>query len=540
MRDIIIAGFHSGHDCSFGILRNGVPEMHLELERYIRLKEPIDDSLKFLFEKYENHEDIQLFSTGIDEWHGGPQNRFPDTWAKMGQICEKNGGGILVCGHHQAHAANAFYSSNLQDALIITIDGGGEELDDNGSVVIGNFTAWVGNDTELTRVEVLSDNGMKRSANIGGFWSRCTKEIFGLSNGYPYGHQAGSVMAMTCMGDSSKYLNDFVDYLNGTADFNYEKYNHIASNSEQDSFDIAAALQKATEMRVRHLINMYLERTGSRNLCLSGGVVLNCLMVGKMHEWFDGKVDNIFVDPIPYDAGLTLGSARFLWHHILGHPRIKWEDNSTSYLGERHSLDMIDEVLTNNADKIEFRTASDSEVVDLLINKKIVSVFGGGSESGRRALGNRSILADPRHSDTKDIVNERVKHRQWYRPFAPSILREEVSNWFERDVNSPYMSFAVPFREDKRELVPAVVHFDGTARLQTVTENDNSWYYKLISLFNDKTGVPILLNTSFNDREPIVEYPEHALNCFLGTEIDYLYFYEKNILVWRKNAKEDS
>jgi len=343
------------------------------------------------------------------------------------------------------------------------------------------------------------------------------------------------------MGDSSKYLNDFSDYLSDidSDDFNYEKYNHIASNSEQDSFDIAAALQKATEMRVRYLINMYLERTGSRNLCLSGGVVLNCLMVGKMHEWFDGKVDNIFVDPIPYDAGLALGSARFLWHKVLGHPRIKWEDNSTPYLGEKHSLDMINEVLDNNADKIEFRTASDSEVVDLLIDKKIVSVFGGRSESGRRALGNRSILADPRHSDTKDIVNERVKHRQWYRPFAPSILREEVSNWFERDISSPYMSFAIPFREDKRELVPAVVHFDGTARLQTVTENDNPWYYKLISLFNDKTGVPILLNTSFNDREPIVEYPEHALNCFLGTEIDYLYFYEKNILVWRKDAKED-
>jgi len=177
---------------------------------------------------------------------------------------------------------------------------------------------------------------------------------------------------------------------------------------------------------------------------------------------------------------------------------------------------------------------SDDEVLDLLIDKKIVSVFGGPSESGRRALGNRSILADPRHEETKDIVNQRVKHRQWYRPFAPSILREEVPNWFVKDICSPYMSFAIHFKEEQAKKVPAVAHFDNTARLQTVTENDNSWYYNFIKKFKDKTGVPILLNTSFNDREPIVELPEHAINCFLGTQIDYLYFYECGLLVKRK------
>ena len=131
----------------------------------------------------------------------------------------------------------------------------------------------------------------------------------------------------------------------------------------------------------------------------------------------------------------------------------------------------------------------------------------------------------------KDIINDKVKHRQWFRPFAPSILREDVSDWFERDVDSPYMTTVIKFKEELRDKVPAVVHTDGSARLQTVTENDNKWYYNFIKKFKEKTGIPIVLNTSFNDREPIVETPEHAINCFLRTDIDYLYFREPKILL---------
>jgi len=172
-----------------------------------------------------------------------------------------------------------------------------------------------------------------------------------------------------------------------------------------------------------------------------------------------------------------------------------------------------------------------------MINKRIISVFGGGSESGRRALGNRSILADPTHTETKDIVNERVKHRQWFRPFAPSILRDYVKDWFVHDVDSPYMNIAMKFKEGMSKKVPAVVHFDDSARLQTVSKEDNEWYYNFIDKFRKRTGVPILLNTSFNDREPIVETPQHALDCFLRTNIDYLYFRDYGILVskaWKK------
>ena len=539
MSDHYIAGFHSGHDCAFAVLKNGRPLVHAELERYLRLKEPLGDSLELLFEKYENYKSINNFSTGIDRWGGGPDKRYPETWAKMLEIAKQNNGDINFIGHHQSHAANAFFSSNFDEALIITIDGGGEEkdIDGSGRVVVGNFTVWVGEGNKIRKIDVLSDDGVNQSTNIGGFWSKCTEDIFGLSAGYPKGHQAGSVMAMACMGNPKKYLNDFLNHLqtwNHSHSFDYAKYKKIADISESSSFDVAAALQRATEIRIKELLQKYIKLTNKRNICLSGGVTLNCVMAGKIFDWFSEEIDNIYADPVPYDAGIALGSARYLWHHILGNERIKWVDNSKSYLGFPCKNELVEKTLQQYKDKITVKKATDDEVLDLLIDKKIVSVFGGPSESGRRALGNRSILADPRHEETKDIVNQRVKHRQWYRPFAPSILREEVPNWFVKDICSPYMSFAIHFKEEQAKKVPAVAHFDNTARLQTVTENDNSWYYNFIKKFKDKTGVPILLNTSFNDREPIVELPEHAINCFLGTQIDYLYFYECGLLVKRK------
>ena len=529
----IIAGFHSGHDCSFGILKDGRPVVHAELERYIRLKEPIDDSLKFLFEKYDESSEIKHFTTGIDTWEGGPQSRYPDTWQRTLNLCEKNNGNLHIFGHHQSHAANAFFSSNFDEALIITIDGGGQEIDESGAIVNANFTVWSGIDNKINKIAVLSEDGVNRSTNIGGFWSQCTERIFRLSAGYPYGHQAGTIMAMAALGEHNDFYEHFYDHLSNfhmSDDFNYGKYKNL-ENSEL--YSVARALQSATETRLKDLIGFFLEKTKSKKLCLSGGVSLNCVMVGKIHDWFE-DLEGVYVDPIPYDAGLALGSARYLWHHVLDNPRIKWEDNSSPYLGFKYDEKLTLDTLENFQDKVDYKRVDDEDVVDLLIEKNVISIFGGGSESGRRALGNRSIIADPRHADMKTIVNERVKHRQWYRPFAPSILREHVSEWFVRDISSPYMSFAIPFKEEKVDLVPAVVHLDNTARLQTVTKKDNSWYHSFISKFFDKTGVPIILNTSFNDREPIVEFPEHAVKCFLKTQIDYLYFYDYGILVSKR------
>jgi len=525
-----IAGIISSHDCAFAILENGKPVVHAELERYIRVKEPKGDGFKFLMEEYSQYDDVKYFVHPLDTWGGGPSKWYPESWKKMNDLAKKNNGKLLLVGHHKSHAANAFFSSNLDDALIITIDGGGRDMK-NGQAVPATITVWEGKDNKIQEIEIIDESEI----NIGTMWSSCTEKIFGLSKGYPKGNQCGTVMAMACMGDPSIYYDEFYDHScvhPNNKFFDFEKFKIIAERSEQDRFNVAAALQKSTEDILKKILDPYVKNTKSKNLCLSGGVVLNSVMTGKLtFEWYKEKFDKVYVCPVPYDSGLAIGAAQYLWHHHLDNPRITWEDNFTPYLGFTYSESQVQSAINDKDSLVNTKKATKTEVAELLAKSNIISVFSGGSESGRRALGNRSILADPRSPKMKDIINEKVKHRQWFRPFAPSILREKVSEWFEHDISSPYMSFVVPFKEEVRNKVPAVVHFDGTARLQTVTENDNKWYYDFLKIWEDVSGVPIVLNTSFNDREPIVETPEHALNCFLKTDIDYLYFADYDLLV---------
>ena len=312
------------------------------------------------------------------------------------------------------------------------------------------------------------------------------------------------------------------------------KYRILASESEENRFDLAAGLQSATELRFKNLLrDIFSQLPDIKNLCMAGGVALNSVMTGKIKTWFP-QIENIYIPPATHDGGLTIGAAQYVWHHVLDNPRIVWKDNFTPYLGRTYSREDVEKALSLRSDEIVFSESSDDDIILSLLNQEIVSVFGGGSESGKRALGNRSILADPRSSTMKDTINEKVKHRQWFRPFAPSILREEVENWFVEDIDSPYMSFVLKFNEDKAGKVPAVVHYDGSARLQTVSKNDNDWYHGLLKKWHQKSSVPILLNTSFNDREPICETPDHAIDCFLRTNIDKLYFYDYGISVSKR------
>lgn len=524
-----VAGIYSSHDCSFAVLDEGVVIAHLELERFARVKEPTEDGFKFYENYWAGPKTINHFTEVCDTW----KENYAENRKNMFKICE-DGGGYHEAGHHQAHAANAFFSSNFDDALIITIDGGGMDRRDDGSQMITAFTVWEGKGNKIEKVEILEE----RMSNVGFTWTNATKYIFGLSTGYPKGAQMGTVMAMAAFGEP-KYLDRFVDIVRDT-ELGVKNpscmvpFAHLAGESEQGAFDVAASLQLATEVVMKELMGKYVSKTSSRNLCLSGGVVLNSSMTGKMFDWFKDKIDNIYVCPVPYDSGLAIGSAQYYWHHVLGNERVRWKDNASPYLGYVYQENVITNELMNFKDEVVWEKCSDDDVLDKLANQNIISVYGGGSESGRRALGNRSILADPRSPNMKALINEKVKHRQWFRPFAPSILREDVGEWFEKDIDSPYMSFCVKFKEEMKSKVPAVLHEDGTARLQTVTENDNRWYYNFIKKWKEKSGVPIVLNTSFNDTEPIVEVPEHAIKCFLKTNIDYLYFFDYNILVKKK------
>ncbi len=547
-----ILGFQSGHDVSYCILENGIPIIHEELERFIREKEPKGDGLKMAFERLPSDyfDDVKFFAYGnLNTRHHGEPVNYSLYDNMMENVIQDNNGELYAIGHHQSHAANAFFSSNYDEALIITIDGSGTDKVDwedhkkdvlelgQGNYFSTSFTFWEGKGLDIKPIERIP---MQR-LTIGSPWRVYTREIFGLSSGHPHGLAAGTVMAMASTGDSEKYWKDFYDgFMKGGGGAsakvmeNCKKYKVIADRSEQDAFDVAAGIQKATEVVGREIMTPYIEKYNPKYICMSGGVVLNSVMVGKMYDWFP-NVEQIYICPVPYDGGLAIGSAQYVYHQILRNPRVEWNDNCTPYLGCGYDEEDINKVLDKSRDDLEIETATDEEVVKLLTEQNIISVFGGGSESGRRALGNRSILADPRSPDMKDLINEKVKHRQWFRPFAPSILRECVKDWFYRDVDSPYMTTVLDWKEEVKNRVPAVVHLNGTARLQTITENDNEWYYNFIKKFYDSTGVPIILNTSFNDREPIVETPEHALNCFMRTNIDYLYFREFEILVSKKS-----
>ena len=529
-----ILGLHGGHDSAYAVLEDGLPKVHNELERFNREKGCKGDSLKLALDVEDDldYDYIVTNRTGkFKQYFSYSQELFMTKFPKAE---------LFITNHHQSHAANAFFTSDFEEALIITIDGGGVDYNDGrennwgdldsmptNEATITATTFWNGKQNKIEPIEIID----RAKLNIGVYWDHCTYHVFGLNRNPVQRGEEGTVMGMAAFGNPKKYMNYFRDISKGTSPQTIEFLKKEAGKSEQNKFDIAASLQLATENTCKELFDSYVNKYKPKNICLSGGVSLNCVMVGKMFDWYPNI--NIFCDPIPYDAGLPLGGARYVWHHILDNPRIyNVADNKTSYLGRSYDKNSVSLAVDNVIDKVSFEMVNDDYVVDLLLkDDNVISVFGGGSESGRRALGNRSILADPRSLKMKDIINDKVKHRQWFRPFAPSILRDEVKNWFVHDVDSRYMSVALKFKDGMSQKVPAVVHNDDTARFQSVKEEDNMWYYNFIKKFGEKSGVPIVLNTSFNDREPIVETPEHAINCFLRTSIDYLYFREYGILV---------
>ena len=611
-----IVGFHSGHDVAYAVLEDGVPVLHEELERFERVKEPPGDGLLMFFENYsESPEKVGYFT------HGNPLGRedkvgrlVPSTFCdedadkrmkaiinshRKGPTLDSNSefckaqaearnraqdglpfddGLYYEASHHESHAANAFFSSPYDKALIITLDGGGFDTpayDVEPAIAKTGIklnetacTIWYGKGNKIRRR--LTFNA-RDEINIGDVWDKTVDRIFQLSTGHPIGNQAGSVMAMASYADPERKKHwattlfgahpDHIDGYLGSSEKSTEWwYRHSGSNwrfkfrrkldpnldhkhwfknqlkDEQVEFNVAGGLQLATEVSIRLIIAQALteymkeekESPGDVNLCLAGGVSLNSVAMGKIWDWYP-EIKDIYIPPVPYDSGLAIGSAQLFWHSMLNKPRIEIPRYASPYLGRTYSKQQV--IGAIESQNLSYQHASDSDIVDLLDKQNIVAVYGGGSESGRRALGNRSILADPRSDKMKDIINDKVKHRKWYRPFAPSILRSHVKDWFERDVSSPYMQFVIPFKEEVRDKVPAVVHVDGTARLQTVCEYDNRWYHGLLTKWYEKSGVPILLNTSFNDREPIVEKPEHAVKCFMSTNIDYLYFYDYGILL---------
>ena len=282
--------------------------------------------------------------------------------------------------------------------------------------------------------------------------------------------------------------------------------------------NIAKSLQVVTEEIILHLLRSLQRSTGSKNLCLTGGVAMNSVANGKVTSETD--FENVYIPAGAADNGTSFGAAFYVWNQILGRERNFVQDHAywgceatDSEVADATSALGIPSAILSQAQLI--RT-----VVDLLLDGKVVGWFQGPMEFGARALGNRSLLADPRRTDMRDIINLRIKFREKFRPFAPSILEEHVGEWFTIDEPTPYMEKVFPIRAEKREQIPAVTHVDGSGRLQTVSRRTNALYHALISEFFARTGVPILLNTSLNENEPIVRTPLEAIRCFLRTDMD--------------------
>jgi carbamoyltransferase len=265
--------------------------------------------------------------------------------------------------------------------------------------------------------------------------------------------------------------------------------------------------------------------TGLKSICLAGGVAFNCVANGNIFE--STPFEQVYVQPAAGDGGLAVGAAYYVWHQKLGQPRSFVMDHA--YWGPGFPAAEIRAAIEASGIGREGYSVAELPMQELtqraaaiIADGKILGWFQGRAEWGPRALGNRSIVADPRRADMKEILNRRIKHREIFRPFAPSILAEATGEWFAMAHPSPFMTLAYPVRPEKRALIPAPTHVDGTGRLQTVTREANSRYHALISAFRDLTGVPVVLNTSFNDNEPIVCRPDEAIDCFLRTKMDAL------------------
>jgi carbamoyltransferase len=294
---------------------------------------------------------------------------------------------------------------------------------------------------------------------------------------------------------------------------------------EQRHRDIAASLQEALEEALFTLLDALHRQTRLDTLCMAGGVAFNCVANGKVFQRTPFR--RLYIQPAAGDAGLAVGAAYYVAHHVLGQPRSFVMDHA--YWGPEFRRDQLLHAIESRglgARGFPLRELPEPELIertaDLLAAGAIVGWFQGRMEWGPRALGNRSILADPRRPEMKDILNRRIKHREPFRPFAPAIVEEAAGEYFDAPADSPFMLLAFPVRPGYRDRIPAPIHVDGTGRLQTVSRQSNPRFWALLEAFARRTGVPVLLNTSFNENEPIVCHPEEAVDCFLRTHMDAL------------------
>jgi carbamoyltransferase len=449
--------------------------------------------------------------------------------------------------HHQAHLASSFFVSPFDSAALLSADG------------LGDFASTMWGVAQGNRMNIHGSVAFPHS--LGLFYSAVTQYLGFLKFGDEY-----KVMGLGAYGqpdqleafrdivrfDENSSANGFrlgLDYFThhrtgpemswAEADktptlgklFSPEMSHHLGpvrgpdEPLEQRHRNLAASLQARLEEVYLGMLRKLAKATGMKSVCLAGGVAFNCVANGKI---FDSTgFEQIYVHPAAGDGGLSVGAAFYVWNQILGQPRSFVMNHA--YWGPGYSRDQVRHAIDSSALARNGYSVAELPEPDLMRNTaqiiadgKILGWFQGRAEWGPRALGNRSIVADPRRPEMKEILNRRIKHREIFRPFAPSILAESTGDYFEKSHPSPFMTLAYSVKPAQRDKIPAPTHVDGTGRLQTVTREANPRYWQLINAFENLTSVPVVLNTSFNDNEPIVCRPEEAIDCFLRTQMDAL------------------
>jgi carbamoyltransferase len=428
--------------------------------------------------------------------------------------------------HHPAHAASAFFVSPFEEAAILTMDGRGESVTTLLAKGQGNhimklheikvphslghlyaaFTDYLGFRPFFDEWKVMGLSAYGKDTYVRDFeklLSFCGRGEFKLNLEYFRFHTHGQRAWL-----SEKFIKEF-----GAKRKYDEEY-------DQRTFDIAFALQHVIERAGVRLAQDLYDITRCKNLCMTGGVVLNCLMNKRIVE--ESPFENFFFQPVASDAGTSLGSALYYYHQILDKPR--HTVFRSAYLGHEFTNDQIEVVLKEKGAHYRKSENIARDTARCIADGKIVGWFQGRMEAGPRALGNRSITVDPTRPEMKDRLNARVKKREFFRPFAPSVKAERAAEYFilPKGQMSPFMILIADVVQEKKSIIPAVTHADGTARVHTVEKDDNPLYWQLIDEFEKLTGVPVLLNTSFNENEPIVATPAQAVDCFLRTEFDCL------------------
>lgn len=456
---------------------------------------------------------------------------------------------LLFADHHVSHAAASFFSSPFEEAAVLTLDGAGEWTTSCMGVGRG------------TKLEITKEMRFPHSVGLlySAFTAYCGFEVnegeYKLMGMAPYGEpkHIDKIMQMIKIGDDGSLWQDmkyFAYHWSATKSFTpaFEEVmgrpardpKHEDKSLDPFYCDVAMSIQKVTEDIVKRMVTHLVETTGIKNVCLAGGVALNSVANGKLVN--ETPAEQIYIHPAAGDDGGSAGAALWACHHVLDVPRAKALDHA--YLGTEYSDEQIQAFLDEHDiayEKIDDDQAFFERAASDLADGKVGGWFRGRFEWGPRALGSRSIIADASNPEMKEIVNAKIKFREAFRPFAPSVLEEKAAEWFELPEGDElwparFMLYVVPVKEEKREKLSAITHVDGSGRLQTVYKDTNPDYHGLISAFEKKTGVPVILNTSFNLKgEPIVETPAQAFNTFSRSEMDVLYL--RNYVI-TKDAKK--